>query len=116
MVWKSWIKTVWDLFKSAWKTVWDYFDNVWFKKGWKKSSLNSFDWIAWVVLTPATTIRQLITAIPNLEFENIARILVSWNKNIKVFEKMRKMVKFISYLEFLINKMNFIYNFSYTIR
>lgn len=71
------------------KTVWDYLEKAWFKD-WDKSKLfwewsKPIDALWWIVLTPATTIRQLIDAIPKWEWENIFKILISWNKNIKVW-------------------------------
>lgn len=84
---KEWIVSGYEKFWV--KTVWDYLEKAWYKEG-DKSKLfwqwsKPIDALGWIVLTPLTTIRQLIDAIPNKEWENIFRILISWNKNTKVW-------------------------------
>lgn len=84
---KEWI-IAW--YEKYWiKTFWDYLEKAWYLKNGAKSDFfkkwQKFDFLWWIVLTPATTIRQLISAVPKGEWENIFRIMIWWNKNVKVW-------------------------------
>lgn len=83
---KEWV-IAW--YEKYWiKTFWDYLEKAWYSNGAKSEFFKKWqkwDFLWWIVLTPATTIRQLISAIPKGEWENIFRIMIGWNKNIKVW-------------------------------
>lgn len=69
-------------FAKKWiKNVWDYLDSVGFQ--WDKSKIwNIWDKIAWIVLTPATTMTQLIKAAQSdSKLKDISKILITWNRN-----------------------------------
>lgn len=83
---KEWII---NWYKKYWiETFWDYLDKAWYID-WKKSKFfwewfrKKLDFLWWIVLTPATSIRQIISAISDKEWENMFKILISWNKNAK---------------------------------
>lgn len=80
---KMWVKNLKDFLLM-------YSDKAWYIN-WRKSTFlwkwsNKLDSILWVVLTPATTIRQLVWIfLKESDWKEIMRFLISWNKYKKVW-------------------------------
>jgi len=86
---QAWVKVKdWIIngYEKMWiKTLWDYLDRAWYDN-WTKSKIFSKDGLRWIVLTPATTIRQLLSSKTyEKPFTNIARIMIWWNRNLHVW-------------------------------
>lgn len=75
---KLWVKTAWDYLAKAWYVEGDKSKFFW---DWSRK----LDYLWWIILRPATTVRQLIEAIPDRDIEAIFRVIVSWRKEIPIF-------------------------------
>ncbi len=85
-------KTVWNM--TVWqylKNTLDYIDKAWFKNG-SRSKLKFKGWNWWeradalggILLTPATTMKQLISAIMGKNWKDLIKVIFLGNKNYRL--------------------------------
>lgn len=86
----------WAVNKAFWNmTVWQYIDKAWFKNGSRSRLIfKSQSWweradaLGGILLTPATTMKQLISAIMEKNWKDLIKVIFLGNKNYKLKENL----------------------------